>query len=251
MTAQLPKRAALPLAKILATASCRCSKTGPRCRLMCHSLFCRESLGWFPRAICNEMKPGYWKWLKSASAMSCMKHDNQVILSGGCVLGVEKSVHHGPLARYVRSRVRMRREWRERFPSHHRLAIPTCITAHAWRTCSDACRDRLLAVSFEFGDGGKRSRHSRCMRKPQSYVSGKRPIWRPSAVACGINISSHLSSLENADDLVHWQACVSQNHKQSPDSCTQLDALAWIWSTVDATWNGVWTPEMWAETFSH
>ena len=34
------------------------------------------------------------------------------------------------------------------------LAIPTCITARAWRTCHDACRDRWLAVSFEV-DGGE------------------------------------------------------------------------------------------------
>ena len=32
---------------------------------------------------------------------------------------------------------------------HRGLATPTCITARAWRTCRDACRDRWLAVSFE------------------------------------------------------------------------------------------------------
>ena len=47
----------------------------------------------------------------------------------------------------------MRRECRERFPRH-----------------------RGLAVSFEVGDGGKRSRHSHRMRNLQFYVSGKRPI---------------------------------------------------------------------------
>ena len=83
---------------------------------------------------------------------------------------------HGPLARYANLRVRMRRECRERFPRHHRQAIPTCITARAWRTCRDACRDRYLAVSFEIGGGGKRSRHSRRMRNLQFYVSGKWPM---------------------------------------------------------------------------
>ena len=83
---------------------------------------------------------------------------------------------HGPLARYVKLRVRMRRECRERFPRHRRWAIPTCITARASRTCRDACRDRQLSVSFEIGGGGKRSRHSRRMRNLQFYVSGKRPI---------------------------------------------------------------------------
>ena len=88
------------------------------------------------------------------------------------------AVDHGPLARYVKLRVRMRRECRERFPRHRRWAIPTCITARASRTCRDACRDRQLSVSFEIGGGGKRSRHSRRMRNLQFYVSGKRPIVR-------------------------------------------------------------------------
>ena len=39
------------------------------------------------------------------------------------------------------------------FPHHRGLAIPTCITARAWRTCRDACRDRQLAVSFKVGGG--------------------------------------------------------------------------------------------------
>ena len=48
----------------------------------------------------------------------------------------------------------MRRKCRERFPRHRGLAIPTCITARARRTCRDACRDRKLSVSFEV-DGGE------------------------------------------------------------------------------------------------
>ena len=47
----------------------------------------------------------------------------------------------------------MCRECRERFPRHRSLAIPTCLTARAWRTCRDACRDRWPAVSFEVGGG--------------------------------------------------------------------------------------------------
>ena len=46
---------------------------------------------------------------------------------------------HGPLTRYVKLWLRIRRE---RFPCHRGLAIPTCITARAWRMCRDACRDR-------------------------------------------------------------------------------------------------------------
>ena len=36
----------------------------------------------------------------------------------------------------------MRRECQERFSRHREFAIPTCITARAWRTCRGACRDR-------------------------------------------------------------------------------------------------------------
>ena len=49
--------------------------------------------------------------------------------------------------------LRMRRECRERFPRHRGLATPTCITAHAWRACHDAWRDRQLEVSFEVCGG--------------------------------------------------------------------------------------------------
>ena len=49
---------------------------------------------------------------------------------------------NGPLAWYVKLQVHMPWECRERFPRHRGLAIPTCITARASRTCRDACRDR-------------------------------------------------------------------------------------------------------------
>ena len=38
--------------------------------------------------------------------------------------------------------LRMHGECQERFPRHRGLAIPTCVTARAWRTCRDACRVR-------------------------------------------------------------------------------------------------------------
>ena len=47
----------------------------------------------------------------------------------------------------------MCRECRECFPRHRWLAIPTCITCIASRTCRDASRDRWLAVSVEVGVG--------------------------------------------------------------------------------------------------
>ena len=39
------------------------------------------------------------------------------------------------------------------FFHHYGLSIPTCITAPAWPMCRDACRDRLMTVSFEVGGG--------------------------------------------------------------------------------------------------
>ena len=56
------------------------------------------------------------------------------------------------------------------FKGNRGLTIPACITARASRTCRDACRDRQPVMA------GKRSRHSRRMRNPQFYVSGKRPM---------------------------------------------------------------------------
>ena len=49
--------------------------------------------------------------------------------------------------------LRMRRECRERFLRHSRLAIPTCITARASRTRCDAYRDRYIGVSIAVGGG--------------------------------------------------------------------------------------------------
>ena len=40
-----------------------------------------------------------------------------------------------------------------RWECQERVPIPTCITARAWRTCRDVCRDRYLTVSFEVGGG--------------------------------------------------------------------------------------------------
>ena len=49
----------------------------------------------------------------------------------------------------------MRRKCLELFPHRRGLAIPTCITARAWRTCHYACRGRYLfgLVWFEVGGG--------------------------------------------------------------------------------------------------
>ena len=56
------------------------------------------------------------------------------------------------------------------FKGNRKLAIPACITARAWRTCRDACRDRLPAVT------GKTFPAFPAHAHPQFCVSGKRPI---------------------------------------------------------------------------
>ena len=58
------------------------------------------------------------------------------------------------------------------FKGNRWLAIPACITARAWRTCRDACRDRLPAVT------GKTFPAFPAHAHPQFCVSGKRPIDR-------------------------------------------------------------------------
>ena len=56
------------------------------------------------------------------------------------------------------------------FRGNRYLAIPSCITARASRTCRDACRDRLPAVV------GKTFPAFPAYAHMQFYLSGKRPI---------------------------------------------------------------------------
>ena len=56
------------------------------------------------------------------------------------------------------------------FKGNRWLAIPACITARAWRTCRDACRDRLPAVTGKTFPAFPAHAHA------QICVSGKRPM---------------------------------------------------------------------------
>ena len=60
---------------------------------------------------------------------------------------------YGPLDRYRKLWVAHAPGMPGAFPHHRGLAISTCITARAWRTCHEKCRDGQLAVSFEVPGG--------------------------------------------------------------------------------------------------
>ena len=87
---------------------------------------------------------------------------------------------HRPLTRYVKLQVAHAPGMpgtffpAADFTGNRWLAIPACITARAWRTCRDACRDRSPAVT------GKTFPVFPAHAHPQFYVSGKRPIVRQS-----------------------------------------------------------------------
>ena len=86
------------------------------------------------------------------------------------------AVDHGPLTRYVKLQVAHAPGMpgafspAADFKGNRELAIPACITARAWGTCRDACRDRLPVVAEKTFPAFPAHAH------PQFYVSGKRPI---------------------------------------------------------------------------
>ena len=83
---------------------------------------------------------------------------------------------HGPLARYVKLRVAHAPEMSGTFSPPPRVSDSdmhhgTCVTHVPW------CMPGSLTSVFLWSQcRGKRSRHSRRMRKPQFFVSGNRPM---------------------------------------------------------------------------
>ena len=92
---------------------------------------------------------------------------------------------YGPLTRYVKLRVAHAPGMPRTFSPPPRVSDPdmyhgTCVTHVPW------CMPGSLTSGFLWSRWrGKHCRHSRRMRDPQSYVSGKRPI------AYCLNVSSH------------------------------------------------------------
>ena len=81
------------------------------------------------------------------------------------------------------------------FKGNRKLAIPVCITAHASRTCCDACRDCLPAVA------GKTFPAFPAHAHPQFDVFGKRPIAGPFLPPSGLN---DLPSLDGSKVFVRY-----------------------------------------------
>ena len=91
------------------------------------------------------------------------------------------------------------------FKGNRWLTIPPFITARVSRTCREACRDRSSAVA------GNRSWHSRCMRNPQFFVSGKRPIHTPIEINHG-PISGLSCSGENGNETLTHKLNVNRTY---------------------------------------
>ena len=112
----------------------------------------------------------------------------------------EKFSCHGPLARYAKLRVAHAPGMPGTFSPPPRVSDPdmhygTCVTHVPW------CMPGSLTSGFLWSWWrGKRSRHSRRMRNPQFYASGKRPM-TPSFYALHYNdvimsmIASKITSL--------------------------------------------------------
>ena len=85
------------------------------------------------------------------------------------------------------------------FKGNRLLAIPACITRDARAVMHVGIANMLWR--------GNRSRHSRCMRNPQFYVSGKRPMYAIlSRLICGHQTTSYImiDMHENENATKFW-----------------------------------------------
>ena len=120
---------------------------------------------------------------------------------------------HCPLTRYVNLRVAHAPGMRGTFSPPPRFSDPdmhhgTCVTHVPW------CMRESLTSSFLWSRWrGKRSRHSRCMRIPQLYVSGKRPMFR---LAAAVKATS-------------WMPTAVSEHKRN---CKTLYPARSVWHAV-------------------
>ena len=110
----------------------------------------------------------------------------------------------------------------------------TCVTHVPW------CMPGSLAVSFEVGGGGKRSRHSRCMHKPQCYVSGKRSmLWRglcppfsPTAFAILIILAAQFTHISRITDWQNINAIPRWKNDTKCGGMESMERVGFNWSDI-------------------
>ena len=100
---------------------------------------------------------------------------------------------HGPLARYVKSRIAHAPGMPGTFSPPPRVSDPgmrhgTCVTHVPWCMRGSLTSGFLWSRWWE-----KSSRHSRRMHNPQFYVSGKRPITWTNADLLSVSPEEHIS----------------------------------------------------------
>ena len=115
------------------------------------------------------------------------------------------TVNIGLLPDMLNCGLRMRRECRERFIRNRRLAIPTGITARARRTCRDACRDRLLTVSFCRGPNASNPARGRTLPGQERPSNGRPDASqrRPGSMVCPVGLPGALS-VDILALLLYW-----------------------------------------------
>ena len=118
----------------------------------------------------------------------------------------------------------MRLECRERFPRHwlqrKLLVTPACMAARAWR--------HVMHVGIANPRWqGKRSRHSRRMRKPQFYVSGKRPMTKTSLKSKRIHIDKMFITTLNVVKMTTSSVLSNGNFVQMSTFSFQCNHVRW------------------------
>ena len=126
---------------------------------------------------------------------------------------------HGPLIRYIKLRVAHAPGMPGTFSPPPLASDPdmhygTCVTHVPW------CMQVSLTSDFLWSRWrGKRSRHSRCMRNPQFYVSGKRPIDAISLLSTLVHPAPHGGSWRSMQ-VAHNFAGMFQ-HDENPQKKSQ------------------------------
>ena len=136
---------------------------------------------------------------------------------------MHETLRHGPLARCVKLRAAHAPGMPGTFSPPPRVSDPdmhhgTCVTHVPW-WISGSLTSGFLWSRWR----GKRSRHSRRMRNPQFYVSGKRPM------AMSLNGNAFASMVISVGNLPITIALPSQRANNADDDCIP-DTLSKLFS---------------------